>query len=287
MPPRAAVGAAAPITVSPKAWRGTITPTPPFDLAQTIRVLEVSTSVREGFRTEPDGSLTGAVGVAEHVVVFTLTPKSDGDLTVTLTGALAWTDVTSARAIAAIDHFLALSEDLRPFYAMAAQDPAFAPVISAYHGYHPTRFPSPFEAACWAILTQHNHMSIAGKMKRDLMHTLGNSITLGDDSYVMFLTARQLASASPELLLATLKNEQRAMYLYGLAHAFRDGDPSVLTAAPYDDATASPCRLPVWAEMPPMFETPATPSITSTSPGSARLCASNSAILFTWSRAVS
>ena len=36
-----------------------------------------------------------------------------------------------------------------------------------------------------------------------------------------------------------------------------------------------------------MFETPATPSITMTSPGSARLCASNSAILLTFARAAS
>src|SRR5882757_3149850 len=39
--------------------------------------------------------------------------------------------------------------------------------------------------------------------------------------------------------------------------------------------------------MPPMFDMPETPSITSTSPGVARLCASNSAILFTALRAPS
>lgn len=238
MPSRLAAGQAATVPASPNVWHGAITPAPPFDLAQTIRVLEVSASVRDGLRSGPDGSLTGAVGLEERLVVFTLRPQADGHLAVTLVGALNWTDVLAERAIAAVDHFLALSEDLRPFYALAAQDAAFAPVVTTYHGYHPTRFPSPFEAACWAILTQHNHMSIAGKMKRDLMHALGRSITLGDDSYVMFPTPRQMAAASPELLLATLKNEQRAMYLYGLAHAFRDADPVVLTAEPYAEAEA-------------------------------------------------
>ena len=52
-------------------------------------------------------------------------------------------------------------------------------------------------------------------------------------------------------------------------------------------APTSPCRLPVWAEMPPMLETSGTPWITSTSPGCARLCASNSAMRLTCRRAPS
>jgi hypothetical protein len=48
---------------------------------------------------------------------------------------------------------------------------------------------------------------------------------------------------------------------------------------------ASPWRLPVWAEMPPMLDMLATPWMTSTSPSLARLCASNSAMRFTLARA--
>ena len=50
-------------------------------------------------------------------------------------------------------------------------------------------------------------------------------------------------------------------------------------------APRSPWRWPVSAEMPPILETPGTPEITSTSPSSARLCASNSAMPFLFSRA--
>ena len=52
-------------------------------------------------------------------------------------------------------------------------------------------------------------------------------------------------------------------------------------------APTSPCRLPVWAEMPPMLDMLGTPWITSTSPACARLCASNSAIRLTCRRAPS
>ena len=52
-------------------------------------------------------------------------------------------------------------------------------------------------------------------------------------------------------------------------------------------APTSPCRFPVWAEMPPMLDMLGTPWITSTSPGCARLCASNSAIRLTCRRAPS
>src|SRR5215831_2476717 len=52
-------------------------------------------------------------------------------------------------------------------------------------------------------------------------------------------------------------------------------------------APISPWRLPVWAEMPPILETLATPWITRTSPCCARLCASNSAMRLTCARAPS
>src|SRR6478736_213033 len=52
-------------------------------------------------------------------------------------------------------------------------------------------------------------------------------------------------------------------------------------------APTSPCRFPVWAEMPPILDMLGTPWITSTSPGCARLCASNSAIRLTCRRAPS
>lgn len=238
MPSRSAVGAAT-LQASLHTWQGRVTPAPPFDLAQTLRVLAVSASVRDGLRAELDGSLTGGLSLDQRVVVFSLSPTTDAGLSLTLTGALPWTPPSIARATTAVDHFLALSDELPPFYALAAADPAFAPVVAAFHGYHPTRFPSAFEAACWAVLTQHNHMSIAGKMKRDLTHALGGSITLdGGDAFAAFPTPAQMAATSPQQLLATLKNEQRSIYLYGLAHAFRDSDTGLLTDAPYAEAEA-------------------------------------------------
>src|SRR5438309_5734371 len=52
---------------------------------------------------------------------------------------------------------------------------------------------------------------------------------------------------------------------------------SMSRTAPSTIAPASPWRLPMLAETPPMLEMPATPCTTSTSPSSARLCASMSA----------
>src|SRR5438876_1060606 len=52
---------------------------------------------------------------------------------------------------------------------------------------------------------------------------------------------------------------------------------SMSRTAPSTIAPASPCRLPMLADTPPMLEMPATPCTTSTSPASARLCASMSA----------
>ena len=60
--------------------------------------------------------------------------------------------------------FLGLDDDLSGFYAIAQRDQAFYPIALTLFGYHPVRFPSPFEAAVWAILSQRNRMSTARNM---------------------------------------------------------------------------------------------------------------------------
>ena len=62
-------------------------------------------------------------------------------------------------------------------------------------------------------------------------------MTADGTEHLAFPAAQQLAAASPEHLLAVLKNEQRAMYLYGVAHAFIDGEAH-LSSGSYAEAEA-------------------------------------------------
>jgi DNA-3-methyladenine glycosylase II len=61
---------------------------------------------------------------------------------------------------------LSLGDDLRPFYAVAETDPAFAPLVQELYGYHQVKFLMPFENACWAILSQRNLISVSHNVKR-------------------------------------------------------------------------------------------------------------------------
>ncbi len=73
--------------------------------------------------------------------------------------------------------YLSLEDDLRSFYAIAKRDPHFSQIIKRLHGYHQVKFLTPFENACWAILSQHNYRPIARRMKDALVHRYGDSLT--------------------------------------------------------------------------------------------------------------
>ena len=219
-------------------WHGPAPATPPFDLAHTVAILAVSTATRDTLRPDGDGGLIGALNVDGRAIAFAVTADNDASATVDvrLHSGAAWARDGLSRALAALDHTLALSDDLAPFYAQAAHDEPFAPVLAALHGYHPTRFPTAFEAACWAVLTQHNHMTVAAKMRRDLLHAFGPSLAVAGVEHVAFPSPSHLASAEPGHLLAVLRNEQRAIYLYGLAHAFLGDQEAFLGQATYAEA---------------------------------------------------
>ncbi|GEM_PF-291877 len=219
-------------------WHGAAATTSPFDLAHTVAVLAVSTATRDTLRPDAGGGLIGALNVDGRAIAFAVTAANDASATVDvrLHSGAAWGPDGLSHALAALDHTLALTDDLAPFYTQAAQDEAFAPVLAAFHGYHPTRFPTAFEAACWAVLTQHNHMTVAAKMRRDLLHAFGPNLTVEGAEHVAFPSPSHLAAAEPGHLLAVLRNEQRAIYLYGLAHAFLGDQEAFLGQATYAEA---------------------------------------------------
>ena len=72
-------------------------------------------------------------------------------------------------------------------------DRPFAPVVRKLYGYHQVKFLTPFENACWAILTQRNPVPAAKEIKRALS---------GIASRLIFLTpatAKTLARAAARL----------------------------------------------------------------------------------------
>jgi DNA-3-methyladenine glycosylase II len=132
-----------------------------------------------------------------------------------------------------ISFFLSLADELQPFYLVAGNDPHFAPLKQLY-GYHQVKFLTPFENACWAVLTQRNSMNIARKMKQVIVEKFGSSLDVDGSIYWAFPEPAQLAVVSNELE-DLIRNQQKAEYLSAVARAFTEVDEEFLRVADYDE----------------------------------------------------
>ncbi len=142
---------------------GTLAPTPPFDLAQTLAFLNAFPPLRDE-QTIASSTLTTAIMVNGQPIGLRVTSAGKIEepcLAYTLYANDPLDAATIAVAEDRLTFFLGLDNDLRPFHAIGQADPAFAPVIGQLYGYHPLKFPTPFENACWAVLTQRTPMAVA------------------------------------------------------------------------------------------------------------------------------
>jgi DNA-3-methyladenine glycosylase II len=216
---------------------GTLSPTPPFDLAQTLAFLTGFPPLR-GEQTIAPAALTKAIMVNGQPLGFQITAAGtieEPRVNYTLSAGEALDAATIAAAEDRLTFFLGLDDDLRPFYAIGRADPAFAPVIEQLYGYHQIKFPTPFENACWAILTQRTPMAVAARQKAALTARYGGSVSINGTEYAAFPDAAALANADPDELTAIVGTTRRTNYLLSAAEAFTAVDEQWLRTAPWGE----------------------------------------------------
>lgn len=214
--------------------------TPPYSLATTCEVLAAASPFRTDLVLGP-GSLTRALLVGGAPVVVRVTEAGESGhrvLACDLFAAAPPATGFAAAATAAVTAFLGLRDDLTAFYRVAARDEAMAPLVRRLHGYRQVRFPTPFEAAAWAVLSQHNHWNVARKMKDALVAELGMGLVMDGVDHRVFPSPVVVVAAGPDLLHWLLRNERRALSLFAVAEAFADVDPRFLMAAPVGEVDA-------------------------------------------------
>jgi DNA-3-methyladenine glycosylase II len=219
---------------------GTLTPIPPFDFDKTLDFLGFFAPM-EGEQVLAARALTKAVLIHGQIVVFEIAAPDSIErprLDYTLHSDQPIGDATRAAAADRMAFFLSLHDDLRPFYAIALDDPPFAPVIERLYGYHQVKFLTPFENACWAVLTQRTPIPIAKQLKQALSARFGASLAIGDRRYMAFPESARLADAELDELLELVGNPRRAEYLQAIARAFAGADEMWLRTAPYADVEA-------------------------------------------------
>ncbi len=152
-------------------------------------------------------------------------------------------DALERAVVDRIAFFLSLDDDLRPFYALARDDPPFAPILERLYGYHQVKFLTPFENACWAVLSTRTPMPAARKLKDALTERFGGSLIVDGTLHLAYPEPARLAAVDPADLAATLGDGRKARYLSGIARAFAGTDEGWLRSAPYDEVEAWLRRL--------------------------------------------
>lgn len=216
---------------------GTLYPTAPFDFAQTLRFVGAFAPTA-GEQQTGRVLLRKAVMIQGTPVVFMVQSSGSVEqpgLSYTLATAKPLSAEMERAATDRIRFFLSLDDDLRPFYTVAeAGDPPFLPVIQRLYGFHQVKFLTPFENACWAVLTQRTPMPVARNLKRALVERYGAALSVDDMDYWAFPEAQMLAAAGRDELAALLHNERKATYLQAVAEAFAAVDEGWLRTGDYE-----------------------------------------------------
>ncbi len=219
---------------------GYITPTAPYDFTKSLNFLGFF-SPTQGEQDVTEQVLTKAVYVDGQLIAFRLTSTGTIDetqLAYTLFSEHLLEDEMKDAALDRITFFLSLNDDLRPFYALGREDIDFAPIVQELYGYHQVKFLTPFEIACWAVLTQRNPMNMSHRMKKNLVDTYGGKITLDGIVYSAFPEAERMVHVSEDELTGVVRNARKAEYLVAVIKAFQDVDEHFLRTGDYDEVEA-------------------------------------------------
>lgn len=216
----------------------TLTPVQPFRLAQTLRFLH-NFAPAEGEQEARADTLTKAFRVSGQTIVARIAATDDdARLTCTLIADAPIPAETVSAMRDRIAFYLGTADDLRPFYAIGERDAAFAPIIADWYGYHQVKFPTPFENACWAVLSQRAPLAIARTMKDALIARYGGTLVVAEATHRAFPAPDDLAGATADDLQETIRNTRKAAYLHDVVRAFLTVDEMWLRAGPYDAVEA-------------------------------------------------
>ncbi|TQS43566.1 DNA-3-methyladenine glycosylase family protein [Cryptosporangium phraense] len=197
-----------------------LTPSGPFSLAASTRFLEGfgparytgadDGVLRFAFPVETPGAEWPAVGLA-------VIQRADGAVVADLDDEVP--DDVRARASTQLARILSLDVDGSGFAAIGAADPVVGALQARFAGLRPVCFYSPYEAACWAVLSHRVRIAQAAAVKARIASRHGERRTIAG--------VEMFAFPDPATLLATSELEgvpqPKVERLHALARAAAEG----------------------------------------------------------------
>lgn len=167
-------------------------------------------------------------------------PEPDGDVVADLYSRRE--QPTATRVAAQLARILSLDVDGSGFADVGDRDRVIADLQAQSPGLRPVCFFSPYEAACWAILSHRVRITQAAAMKQRIADRYGTAISIHGPPTPAFPGPPTLAKIATELDVWDTKRQR----LVHLADAALDGqlDAERLRTIPTDEALRCLQRLP-------------------------------------------
>lgn len=213
----------------------------PFDLTASARFLEgFAPAARAGAAASP-GELRLAFPVAptwRPVGALVRQPVPGGPVRV----AVRADQPEVEAALAAVRRVLSIDVPGAAFPDVGARDPVVADLQRRYPGLRPVAFYSPYEAACYAILSHRVRMAQAAAIKHQLAVRLGDSVDVHGQTLPTF-PAPSVLLAQPHIPMVS---EVKSNRLKAVAKAAAEGrlDADDLRSLPVREALARLQELP-------------------------------------------
>ena len=215
----------------------------PFDFARTLGFLGCFPPTEGEQQISPD-ALHKVVSIDGRAIAcrITGTPRAT-TLAVELRADHAIDPSLCDRTTARLRFQLSLDDDLTPFYARAASDPAFSKVVAAQHGHHHVKFPLPFEIACWAVLGQRSPLRAARTIKDAIVARFGPEVSLDTGEARAFPEPAALAGQDARIA-SIVRDPRKASSLVAIARAFAEVDERFLREGAFEEVEAWLLALP-------------------------------------------
>ncbi|MFI5421679.1 MAG: DNA-3-methyladenine glycosylase family protein [Nitrososphaerales archaeon] len=216
---------------------GQLQTSPPFDFEKSLAFFGGFTPT-EGEQVVKKRSILKAVSIMGNAIAFEIMDSGDVENPQIAFTAHSEGEIPNEALIDRLRFFLSLDDDLQGFYAIAEKDNAFAPVLKRFYGHKQVKFLTPFENACWAILSQRVPMSFARKTKGAITEKFGRKIKVDGIVLWAFPEPSDLRDADKSELLEIVRNEKKCEYLASASMAFSQVDEKWLRTGPNDEAYA-------------------------------------------------
>lgn len=213
----------------------------PFDLTASARFLEgFAPAARANAATQP-GELRLAFPVAPSwrpVGVLIRQPVPGGQLRLAVSGEPSDVD----DAVTAVRRILSVDIPGKGFRDIGARDPVVAELQKRYPGLRPVAFHSPYEAACFALISHRINMKQAATIKHRLAVELGDQVDVHGTMMPTFPAPSVLAAQPRIPLVSEVKSDR----LKATAEAAAAGrlDAELLRSMPVKEALTTLKELP-------------------------------------------